>query len=158
VTIRETIIGLVIGYLQADTPAAKRSPAAADPPAKPAGLTIYRERTRAIEEETLPAVFLYFEDKPGRLISANYNAPLVERELTISMEFRAAGAAGAIDPLYAWAMYQIFGNESFGGLVNSVEEGKTEWLSKEGDVPLAASTTQLSIKYRTSRIDPSSRT
>ncbi len=156
-TIREQIIGFAIGYLSASTAGG------ANPPLKPAGLTVHRERTRPIETDSLPAILVYFEDDKPRPIAANYRAPLVEREMTMAMEFRAKGAPGvspdqSLDPLIVWALYQIFGNESFGGLANGVEEGKTEWRSKEGDVPLAAATTHLSIKYRTSRIDPSSRT
>lgn len=162
-TIRETIIGLAIGYLNADTAAPRAILNPPTPPIKPAGLTVHRERTRPIEVDVLPAILVYFEDDAPKSIGSNYRAPLVERDMTMAIEFRAQGSTGvspdqALDPLYEWAMYQIFGNESFGGIANGVEEGKTEARSKEGDVPLASATTHLSIKYRTSRIDPSSRT
>jgi hypothetical protein len=149
-TIREQIVERVVAALTGGSP--------------PAGLTVHRERTRTLELDDLPAVVVkdVKESKP-RPIQSNYKAPLVERDISITLEFRAAGSSGvspdqAIDPLYAWAMVQIFKDESFGGLANGVEEGETVWHSKEGDTLLAASTTYLSIKYRTSRIDPSSRT
>lgn len=156
-TIREQIIGLAIGYLTAG------AAGGANPPAKPSGLTVHRERTRPIETDSLPAILVYCEDDAPKPIGSMRRAPLTEREVTLALEFRAAGAAGvnpdqALDPLILWGTYQILGNESFGGLANGVEEGKTVWRSKEGDIPLAAATTHLSIKYRTSRIDPSSRT
>jgi hypothetical protein len=162
-TIRETIVGLAITYLNADTAVPRAILNPPTPPVKPSGLTVHRERTRPIEEDQLPAILVYFEDEAPKSIGSNYRAPLVERDMTVAIELRAEGSPGvspdeAIDPLYEWAIYQIFGNESFGGIANGVEEGKTAWHSKEGDKPLAAATTHLSIKFRTSRIDPSSRT
>jgi hypothetical protein len=156
-TIREQLIVNVIAALSATEAGGK------NPPAKPAGLVVHRERTRSIEADTLPAILVFFEDDKPKAIGSNYRAPLVERELTIAMDFRAIGSSTvspdqAIDPLIAWALYQIFSDESFVGLANGVEEGKTEWRAKEGDAPLASATTHLAIKYRTSRIDPSSRT
>jgi hypothetical protein len=149
-TIREQIVERVVAAIAGGSP--------------PVGLTVHRERTRPIELDDLPAVVVKDakESKP-RPIQSNYKAPFVEREISIVLEFRAKGSSGvspdqAIDPLYAYAMVQIFKDESFGGLANGVEEGETEWRAKEGDTLLAASTTHLSIKYRTSRIDPSSRT
>jgi hypothetical protein len=149
-TIREQIVERAIAALRSGSP--------------PAGLTIHRERTRPLESDNLPAiVFKDLKESKPRGIGSNYKAPLVEREVSIALEFRAAGSSGvspdqAIDPLQEWALVQIFKDESFGGLANGVEEGETVWHSKEGDTLLAAATTYLSIKYRTSRIDPSSRT
>jgi hypothetical protein len=47
-------------------------------------------------------------------------------------------------------------NEKFGGLANGVVEGRSVWNSQEGDVSIASATIQLTIKYRTSRLDPTS--
>jgi hypothetical protein len=156
-TIRQQIIVSILACLTAD------EAGGSNPPAKPAGLTVHRERTRSIEADELPAILVYFEDEKPRPIGSHYKAPLTERDMSIAVEFRAAGSTGvspdeALDPLMAWALYQIFGNESCNGLANGVEEGRTEWRAKEGDIALASATTHLSIKYRTSRIDPSSRT
>jgi hypothetical protein len=163
-TIRDSIIDLAISYLSAATATtARMRPDSPEPPPKPAGLTVHREWTRPIETDHLPAILVYCDDEAPRSISSHYDAPLVERDLTVAFEFRAQPSTvfptpdQAIDPLYLWAMYQIFANETFGGIVNVVVEGKTHWHSKEGDVPLASATTHLSIKYRTSRIDPSAR-
>jgi hypothetical protein len=154
-TIREQIILAALGYL---TAAGGPAPA----PTMPADLTVHRERTRAIELDSLPAVLLYFEDDAPVPIGSRYAAPLTERILTIAAECRAQGSAAvspdqALDPLLEWVIYQFFANEKFGGLANGIEEQKTSWTSKEGDVPLASATIRLAIKYRTSRTDPSSK-
>lgn len=131
-------------------------------PAKPAGLNVHRERTRAIESEGCPAILVYLEDEDQRPISSRRRSPLTERNLVLGLELRALGSATlspdkALDPLYMWAMYRIFLDESLGGLVNDIDEVKTRWNSKQGDLALASQTTLLAVKYRTDRIDPSSR-
>jgi hypothetical protein len=157
-TIREQIIETVVAALAAAEAGGK------NPPAKPGGLTVHRERTRPLDQDELPAIVVK-EAKEGkpRPVGSTYKAPYVEREMFVALEFRAAGSSGvspdqALDPLIAWGLYQVFGDESFGGIANGVEELETDWHSKEGDAALAAATTHLAIKYRTSRIDPSSRT
>lgn len=129
----------------------------------PAGLTIHRERTRPIEIDSLPAILIYSEDDtPTTLGAQTYRAPLSEKKLEPVLELRAAGSSGvapdqAIDPLYVWAMKAIGADETFGGLANGVEEGKTIWNSREGDTPVAAAQLHITIRYRTSRLDPTSK-
>jgi hypothetical protein len=147
-TIREQIISAVTGALE--------------DPGGPAGLTVHRERTRAIEVDGLPACLLYFEDDEPAPIGSKYKAPLTERDLNLAAELRATGDAGvspdqALDPLIAWTLTQLFADESFGGLANGIVERKTVWASKEGDQPLASATIHLTVKYRTSRTDPSAK-
>jgi hypothetical protein len=128
----------------------------------PAGLTVHRERTRAIEFDSLPAIMFYAEDEqPKNLGNQNYRAPLTERQLSIGVQSRAKGSIGvspdeALDPVLVWAMKTVMANETFGGLANGVEEDRTVWSSREGDDPIAAATVHFTIKYRTSRLDPTS--
>jgi hypothetical protein len=129
----------------------------------PAGLTIHRERTRPIEIDSLPAIMVYAEDDtPKPLAGQQYRAPLTERQLTVAAQIRAAGNAStppdtAIDPILIWLYQRVGADETFGGLANGVEEVRTVWNSKEGDIPLAACTVHFTIKYRTSRLDPTSK-
>lgn len=128
----------------------------------PAGLTVHRERTRPIEIDSLPAIMIYADDeKPKPLLGIVYKAPLTERQLAIGVQCRAQGSTGvspdqALDPVMVWALQKILANEQFGGLANGVEEERTVWSSREGDTPVAAATIHLTIKYRTSRLDPTS--
>lgn len=130
---------------------------------KPAALTVHRERTRPIEIDSLPAIMVYDDDDPPKpLGQQQYRAPLTEHQLTASLELRAAGSAGvppdaALDPLYVWAMLAICADVTFGGLASEVEEGKTAWSSKEGVTPLAAAKLSFTVRYRTSRLDPTSK-
>jgi hypothetical protein len=129
----------------------------------PAGLTVHRERTRAIEIDSLPAIMIYAEDdQPKPLAAQNYRAPTTERQLSIGLQCRAEGSSTSsvdqvLDPIIVWANQQIFLDETFGGLANGVEEDRTVWMSKEGDKPIAAATVHFTIKYRTSRLDPTSK-
>ena len=102
------------------------------------------------------------DDPPKPLSQQQYRAPLTEHQLSVSLELRAAGSSGvspdaALDPLYVWAMLAICADVTFGGLASEVEEGKTAWSSKEGDTPLAAAKLSLTVRYRTSRLDPTSK-
>jgi hypothetical protein len=129
----------------------------------PAGLTVHRERTRPIETDSLPAVLLYAEDDvPKPLAAQVYRAPLTERQLTVVLECRAAGALNtpvdvALDPVAVWATQQMFADVSFGGLANEVEEGRSVWQSREGDLPVASCAIHFTVKYRTSRLDPTTK-
>lgn len=147
-SIREQILVALAGYLAAGSP--------------PAGLTVHRERTRPIEIDSLPAIMLYAEDEqPKNLGGETYRAPLTERQLSIGLQCRAKGSASvspdaALDPVLVWAIKTVMGNEAFAGLANGVEEDRTVWSSREGDDPIAAATVHFTIKYRTSRLDPTS--
>jgi hypothetical protein len=129
----------------------------------PTGLTVHRERTRPIETDSLPAILFYAEDEDPRPLGGEmYRAPQVERQLSIAVQCRAQGSVEAspdevLDPVLVWALQQMFLDETFGGLANGVEEGRTVWSSREGDVPVAAATIHLTVKYRTSRLDPTSK-
>lgn len=149
-SIREQIIGAVMAALNAG----------ANPPA---GLTIHRERTRAIEIDSLPAIMVYADDDvPKPLAQQVYAAPLTERQLSLALECRAQGTGSvspdeALDPVLVFAALAVFADEKFGGLANGVEEGRTVWSSRESDAPVAAAKWTITIKYRTSRLDPTSK-
>jgi hypothetical protein len=133
-------------------------------------LTVHRMRTRPIEDDQLPAILVYTEDdEPKPLAGQTFQAPLVERQLVIFLEYRALASITsppdqALDPLIVWGSKTMVANEKFvslaypDGLGMGVVEGKTAWMSKEGDKVLAAASTQWIVKYRTSRLDPTSRT
>jgi hypothetical protein len=126
----------------------------------PAGLTVHRERTRPIESDSLPAVMVYAEDDvPKPFAAQNYRSPLTERQLGVVLECRAQGSLTtavdvALDPIAIWATQQMFADVSFGGLANEVEEGRSAWQSREGDLPVASCAIHFTVRYRTSRLDP----
>jgi hypothetical protein len=152
-SIREQIILAAVALLESD--------------GGPAGLTVYRERTRPIEPTSLPAILIYADDDtPEPLAKQQYQAPLVTRNLILHVECRAQGSTtvppdAALDPLLVWVSQQFAQNEHFPtsadppvNLANGVVEGKTSWFSKEGDQLLAAAAIEWTVKYRTSRLDP----
>ena len=129
---REQVMTAIVATLAAGTP--------------PAGLTVHRERTRPIETDSLPAIM----------------APLTERQLGVVLECRAQASLNvapdvALDPITVWATQRMFADVSFGGLANEVEEGRSVWQSREGDVPVAACAIHFTVKYRTSRLDPTTK-
>jgi hypothetical protein len=127
---------------------------------RPPGLTVHRERTRPIEQDSLPAIIVYFEDEePTPFAKQKFQAPLTERHLNAVLEMRATPDQGqapdeAVDPLYLWAMQQIMSDEKFSGLAMGVTEGPMKWTAKEADAILAGAALHVCIHYRTSRLDP----
>jgi hypothetical protein len=153
-TVRDQIVVALVAALGAAGPVAGHT--------RPAGLTVHRERTRPIEVDSLPAVLVYFEDDIPRPFDAQkFRSPFLERDLGVALECRAQGSQAvpvdvALDPILVWALAAGFIDETFGGLALGAIEGRTEWKSREGDVPVAAATLHISIKFRTSRLDPTS--
>ena len=131
--------------------------------AKPSNLTVHRERTRPIETDMLPAVMVYADDDvPKPTGHESYRAPLTERQLSLTLECRAQGSANvspdeALDPILIWAALALFADETFGGLANGLEESRTVWSSRQGDVPVASTKFSITVKFRTSRLDPTSK-
>jgi hypothetical protein len=129
----------------------------------PAGLTVHRQRTRPIEEDTLPAILIYADDDaPKPLLNQQYNPPLTERQMMLVCECRAKGTLSispdeALDPLLVWATQQIMQNQQFGGLANGADEQRTVWNSREGNIPVAAAGLHFLVKYRTATTDPAAK-
>ena len=127
------------------------------------GLTVHRERTRPIEIDSLPAIMVYADDDvPKTLGQQTYAAPLTERQFSLVLECRAQGSSSvspdeALDPVLVWAAKTVLANERFGGLANGAEEGRTVWSSREGTTPVASAKLSFTIRYRTSRLDPTSK-
>jgi len=148
-SIREQIVSTIVGLLQAD--------------GAPDGLAVHRERTRPIEADSLPAIVVYCEDDDPKTTDAQtFRSPLVERSLHVIVEARAKVTGGSspdetLDPLLVWTTQQIMQNETIGGLAIGAIEGKTNWISKEADVVIAAAIANYHIRYRTARTDPTSR-
>jgi len=157
-SIREQIILAVIAALGAATAAT-----GAGLVSPPTGLTIHRERTRPVEIDSLPAILIYADDDvPKPLAGQVYAAPLEESELSLWIEGRAQGSGSippdaALDPIMVWAALAIFADERFGGLASGVQKGRTVWNSREGDVPIASAKWSITVKFRTSRLDPTSK-
>ena len=134
-----------------------------DAAGKPTGLLVKRERWHPVEVANLPTALIYAEDDEPRPFEGNhYKSPLVERQLALRVDLRALGdgqtpADVALDPLIVWVTQQMFKDETLGGLANGVVEGRTAWNSVEGDVAISSAAMQFTIKYRTSRLDPTSR-
>ena len=150
VSIREQIVSALVALLEAE--------------GAPDGLAVHRERTRPIETDALPALLVYCEDdEPTATDRQTFRSPLVERSLHVIVEARARVTSPlspdqALDPILVWTATQIMQNETMGGLAIGAVEGKTTWISKEADVVLAAAIANYHIRYRTSRLDPTSRT
>ena len=148
-SIREQIVDGIVALLEAS--------------GSPAGLTVHRERTRPIEDDSLPALVVYCEDEePKSTDKQTFRSPLVERSLRLIVEARARATGGlapdqALDPLLVWTAQQILQNETIGGLAIGATEGKTSWITKEADVVVAAAIANYHIRYRTARTDPTSR-
>jgi len=127
------------------------------------GLTIHRERTRPIETDSLPAILVYFEDDaPQPFDKQKFRSPFFERSLAVALQCRAQGSQSlspdaALDPVLVWAVTGGFVDETFGGLALGAEELRTEWKSREADIAVAAATLHFSIRYRTTRLDPTSK-
>ena len=149
-SIREQIVSSLVALLEAE--------------GAPEGLTVHRERTRPIEADSLPALLIYCEDdEPAATDRQTFRSPLVERSLHVVVEARSRVTSPlspdqALDPLLVWTAQQILQNETMGGLAIGAIEGKANWISKETDVVLAAAIANYHIRYRTSRLDPTSRT
>lgn len=136
--------------------------AAAAAPGAPSGLTIHRERTRPIETDSLPAIMVYADDEAPKEFAQQTYSPLTERQFALVLNCRAQGSSGvspdeALDPVLVLAAQTVFANEQFGGLANGAEEGRTVWSSREGDALVAAAKMNFTIRYRTSRSDPTSK-
>jgi hypothetical protein len=148
-SVREQIISKVVELLSAD--------------GHPDGLTVHRERTRPLLAEQLPASVVYCaDDEPTPLADQKFAAPLVMRHLRVLVENRAVGSETlspdeALDPMLIWATQVLVRNERLDGLTLGVEEGRTVWMSREGDQPIAAATMLFTFHYRTRRDDPTSR-
>jgi hypothetical protein len=128
---------------------------------KPSDVTIYFDRIRPIEKESLPAIFidLVRDTMPKPLAGQVYGAPLSEFDMQVILECRAQGALDvgpetALDPLYVWCVKAMKADEKFGGLANGVQQQGTERFSREGEIPVAAMGVHFAVKYRTATGDP----
>jgi hypothetical protein len=133
----------------------------------PAGLNVVEDRTHSADLSQLPMIGVFSEDDDPEGVGQDVRAPLVEKSMTLTLEYRAAvpvpetghqpvAPRKVIDPLYCWAMAQVAKDETFGGLAMWVKEGAMKWLSKEGDTIVAAAAQKLTVFYQTKRLDPTS--
>lgn len=133
----------------------------------PAGLTVVEDRTHSADLSQLPMIGCYAEDGDPEGVGQDVRPPLVEKSITLTIEYRAAVPVPAtgqqpeaprkvIDQLYCWVMQRIALDETFGGLAMWVKEGPMKWLSKEGDTIVAAAAQKLTVFYQTKRLDPTS--
>lgn len=157
-SIREQVLLAVMAALGASS-----APCGSGSFPQPGNLTVHRERTRPIETDSLPAIMVYADDEvPKPMARETYRAPLVERQLALTLECRAQGSAtvppdAALDPILIWAALALFADETLGRIASGMEEGRTAWSSREADVPIASAKFGITVKFRTSRLDPTSK-
>jgi hypothetical protein len=134
------------------------------------GLTIVRDRLHPVEQESLPMIGVFSEDAPPMGIGEQYRSDLEERVLLLHFEARAVAVVNdqeiattlALDPLLTWINYALRHDTHFAGpvdgrLVNDIFEKETSPYSREADKPIASVSRTFTVKYRTSRLDPTSK-
>ena len=118
----------------------------------PSGLTVDRERRRAIDAAQLPNISVYPTTEQATRPHGSRTSPAVQRVLGIDVRLRAAGDSSATDPLRLWAVQQIMADPSLGGLALDVEEGSTEWETEEGtEGKIEAAICTFQVTYVTAR-------
>ena len=141
------------------------------------GVTVVRDRLHPIEQDSLPFIGIFSKDVTPMGIGSDYRAPLVERELELHFECRAKATvvvdgveseipvSQALDSLLTWVNYGLFHDSRFAGdlpplgtrLINDIFEKETSPYSREADKPIGSVSRILIIKYRTSRLDPTTK-
>jgi hypothetical protein len=122
---------------------------------KPAGLVVHRFRQTPIDNDTLPAMVIYFMSNDPELshIDRNLNT------LQVAVEHRIEVAEGAIlddvmDPLLVWSHRCIKSDETLGGLVHQIREGETTWDGEVMDAGYAAARVIWTVDLFTAENDP----
>jgi hypothetical protein len=104
--------------------------AALDAAGKPAGLAISTSRARPSRNAKYIAVFPLQDEAPNESASRNRAFLGTRRLLTIGVVCRCAGTDLDNEILRAWAVAQLFKDETFGGIAVSLAEGETSWLGE----------------------------
>jgi len=123
---------------------------------KPAGLNVYRFRTRSIQAESLPAIVVsWMEDlNPVRRATG-----VLDRTVRVAVEHIGKVTAGtapdrATDALKSWAELALMSEETLGGLASQVTVQGTRPLSEEGEQAFFWTMTPFDIQYVTKDNDP----
>ena len=130
-----------------------------DGPGKPAGLTVHRYRTRAIESDKLPAQVVYPAARGpavAETVERWNQAGDLQRTLTVRVESRVAGNPPdeALDPYYLWAVEAVMADPTLGGLAFDVQEEAVSFDAEEFQETIGACAVDFRVTYITSGYDP----
>jgi hypothetical protein len=134
--------------------------AALNGPGKPAGVTVHRSRQRPMDADTLPAIVVYALEDDAQSQAISPSGPQILSRLGVGMECRAAVTGDvpydeALDPLLTWAVQAVKADETFGGLADMVDIGRTEWAEPADlDRTYAAARLRIEVQYRYRADDP----
>lgn len=128
----------------------------------PTDLTVHRQRSRPLTEDTLPATVVY----PQRRTRADETHDgHVMWLLELRLEHRtvvpsdqpwedATPPDQALDELLTWATTQLRGDPTLGGLAEDLREVSVQWAAAEHDQVYAAAAQDVEIDYWTREDDP----
>lgn len=131
---------------------------ALDGAGKPTGLRVHRSRTLPLEQDELPAVVLYLLHEETTRVADGEWLPIVDRRLRVRVECRMTGNPPdqLLDPILSWVIQTLIGEQSWGGLTDSVHEIQSEWAAESSNTVLAACAIDVEARYRTQGNDPES--
>jgi hypothetical protein len=129
---------------------------------KPAGLTIYRQRTLSLSHNQLPAQVVYAVQEENKTGPGNGAGPdrrrKAVRTFRLCVEHRVDAENDApdavIDPLLSWAVQTLCADVSLGGLSEDLKEIGTTWNEQEQDKVYAAAQTFFEITFITDAANP----
>jgi hypothetical protein len=101
----------------------------------PAGLTVNRFRTYPYRKSNLPAMSVYpLDDEQIERVGTD-TAPLSERHFhfRVACYDRGDPIDLALDPLYVWAIQTLMADQTFGGLLESLQHMKSHWRVDDED-------------------------
>lgn len=125
--------------------------AALDGVGKPAGLNVFRYRTRPLTEEEYPALVVYNGTEQVDRVG-NHRGSLVRRELGLRIEGRTIGDTPDVDldPILAWVTQALIAAPSLpGNLAITTEEDSTEWEHEEAEVGYSVARMLYRVTYST---------
>ncbi len=101
-----------------------------DATGKPTGLVVSTARKRPSKAAKHMAVFPLQDEAPNESAPRNRAFSGARRLLTVGVACRSAGTDLDNEALRAWAVSQLFKDETFGGIAVSLAEGETAWLGE----------------------------
>lgn len=140
-SIREQIVSAVVALL--------------DGAGKPTGLRVHRLRTLPIDQDQLPACVVYLVTEETTRKGGRWG-PRYRHALRIRVECREEGNPpdAQLDPLAAWVVRTLVGNQTLGGLAQSVELVEAQWDAERSNKVYGGVGLDLVITYDTTAADP----
>lgn len=125
---------------------------------RPAGLTVHRQRQRAVEADTLPSQLVFIVSE-GPVANADYAVGLLTRSARISVESRVEvpediAPDDALDDLKVWAEIAVMDDETLGGVSQIIDVREGQTLVEEGAKTFARHARVFEIQYENARADP----